>query len=68
MGTEKFLPLQTFARSKQSLKRRQKKIHKRSSDENYISENSNETQNDVNLNAIYKYTGCFFELFPPKKV
>ena len=37
-------------RDKQSLKRHQKKIHKRSSDENDISENSNETQNDVNLN------------------
>ena len=33
------------------MKRHQKKIHKRSSDENDISENSNETQNDVNLNG-----------------
>ena len=37
--------------TKQSLKRHQKKIHKRSSDQNDISENSNETQNDVNLNG-----------------
>ena len=37
--------------TKRSLKRHQKKIHKRSSDENDISKNSNETQNDVNLNG-----------------
>ena len=34
-----------------SLKRHQKKIHKRSSVENDISENSNESQNDVNFNG-----------------
>ena len=38
--------------TKRSLKRHQKKIHKRSSDENDISENSNETQNDVNLKLL----------------